>query len=68
MSTNDIKMQFLGQFQKFNFDCLLLKLLICSPKTENILKFVCPLWIQSSIMISGTQIYSTFFLALSHKS
>ena len=22
-------------FQKFNFDCLLLKLLICSPKTEN---------------------------------
>ena len=38
-------------FQKFNFDWLLLKLLICSPKTENIFKFVCPLLTQSSIMI-----------------
>ena len=55
-------------FQKFNFDCLLLKLLIFLTKTENIYKFVCPLWTQSSIMISGTQIYSTLFLALSHKS
>ena len=40
-------------FQKFNFDCLLLKLLIYSQTTENIFKFVCPLLIQSSIMISG---------------
>ena len=38
-------------FQKFNLDCLLLKLLICSPTTENIFKFVCPLLTQSSIMI-----------------
>ena len=37
-------------FQKFN---LLHKLLICSAKTENIFKFVCPLWTKSSIMISG---------------
>ena len=55
-------------FQKFNFDCLLLKLLICSPTTENIVKFVCPLLTQSSMMISGTEGYSTLFLALSHKS
>ena len=55
-------------FQKFNFDCLLLKLLICSPKTENIFKFVFPLLTQSSIMISGTEGYSTLFSALSHKS
>ena len=41
-------------FQKFNFDCLLLKLLICSPKTESIFKFVCPLLTQSSNLISGT--------------
>ena len=40
-------------FQKFNF-CLLLKPLICSPKTENIFIFVCPLLTQSSIMILGT--------------
>ena len=39
-------------FQNFNLDSLLL--LICSPKTENIFKFVCPLLTQSSIMISGT--------------
>ena len=26
-------------FQKFNFDCFLLKLLICSPTTENIFNF-----------------------------
>ena len=55
-------------FQKFNFDCLLLKLLICSPTTENIFKFVCPLLTQSSIIISGTEGYSSLFLALSHKS
>ena len=54
-------------FQKFNFDCLLLKLLICSPTTENILKFVCPLLTQSYIIISGTEGYSTLFLALGHK-
>ena len=41
-------------FQNFNFDCLLLKLLTYSTTTENIFKFVCPLWTQSSIMISGT--------------
>ena len=33
-----------SQFQKFNFDCLLLNLLICTPKNENIFNFVCPLW------------------------
>ena len=47
------------RFQKFNFDCILLKLLNFSPKTENIFKLVCPVWTQSSIMILGTQIYST---------
>ena len=52
----------------FDFDCLLLKLLIFLTKTENIFKVLCPLWTQSSIMISGTQIYFTLFLALSHKS
>ena len=57
-----------SRFQKFNFDCLLLKLLICLSITENIFSFVCPLWNPSSGMISGTQIYSTLFLALSHKS
>ena len=41
-------------FQKFNFDCLLLKLLIYSQTTENIFKFVCPLLTQSSIITSGT--------------
>ena len=55
-------------FQNFNFDCLLHKLLICSPTTENIFNFVGPLWTKSSIMISGTQIYITLFLASSHKS
>ena len=35
-------------FQKFNFDCLLLKLLICSSRTDNIFSFVCPLQTQSS--------------------
>ena len=39
-------------FQHFPY--ILLKVLICSPKTENIFKFVCPLLTQSSIMISGT--------------
>ena len=57
-----------SRFQKFNFECLLLKLLICSPSTENILTFVCPLLTQSSIMISVTKGYSTLILALSHKS
>ena len=55
-------------FQKFNFSCLLKKLLICSPKAEHIFNFVFPLWIWSSIVISGTQIYFTLFLALSQKS
>ena len=41
-------------FQKFNFDCLLLKILLYSQTTENILKFVCPLLTQSSIINSGT--------------
>ena len=57
-----------SRFQKFNFDCLLLKLLICSSRTENIFSFVCPLRTRSSGMISGTQIYSTLFLASSDKS
>ena len=30
-------------FQKFNFDLLLLKLLICSSMTKNIFSFLCPL-------------------------
>ena len=55
-------------FQKFYFDCLLLKLLICSPTTEIMFNFVCPLLTQSSIIISGTFVYSSLFLALSHKS
>ena len=46
-------------FQKLNFDCLLIKLLICLSKT---------LRTQSSVMISWTQIYVILFLALSHKS
>ena len=41
-------------FQKFNFDCLLLKLLIYLPTTEKLFKYVCPLLTQSSIMIPGT--------------
>ena len=57
-----------SRFQKLNFDCLLLKLPICSPTTENIFKFVCPLLTLSSIMISGTEGYSTLILALSQKS
>ena len=57
-----------SRFQKFNFDCLLLKLLIYSQTTEHIFKFVCPLLTQSSIMISGIKGYSTHFLASSHKS
>ena len=48
-----------SRFQKFNFDCSLHKLLICSLTTENIFNFVCLLWTKSSIMISGTQIYFT---------
>ena len=42
------------RFQKFYFDCLLLNLLICSPKTGNVSNIVCPLLTQLSIMISGT--------------
>ena len=45
----------------WNFACLLLKLLFYLPKLENIYKLVYPLWTQPSIMISGTQIYSTLF-------
>ena len=69
MSTNCKKKIIFGcsPFQKFNFDCLLLLLLICSPNTENIFKLACPLWTQSSIMVSGTQIYFTLFLASSTK-
>ena len=55
-------------FQKFNFDGLLLKLPICSLKTENIFNTTHPLWAQSSSIISGTFLYSTLFLASSHKS
>ena len=57
-----------GCFQKFNFDCLLLKLLIYSQTTKNIFKFVCPLLTQLSIIISGTWVFSTLYLASSHKS
>ena len=57
-----------SRFQKFNFDCLLLKLLICSRTTENIFTFECPLLTQSSIIISGTYMTSTLFLASSPKS
>ena len=58
----------LGRLQKFNFACLLLMLLICSSRIENIFSFVCPLRARSSGMISGTQINSTLFLASSDKS
>ena len=51
-------------FQKFNFPCLLIKLLI---KTENIFSFVCPLQSQSPVMISGTQLFFTILLTSSHK-
>ena len=51
-----------SRFWMFNFDCLLLKLLICSLGTKKIYSFVCPLQTRSSGMISGTQIYSTLFL------
>ena len=57
-----------SRIQKFNFDCLLHKLINGSSKTENIFNFPCLLWTKSSIMISGTQIYFTLFLASSHKS
>ena len=50
-----------SRFQKFNFDYLLLNLLICSPKTKNIFNFVCPLWTLSSIMILRTQFDSPSF-------
>ena len=42
--------------------------LICTSKTEGIFNFVCPLWIQSYIKVSGTQIYYNLFLASSTKS
>ena len=54
------KMQFFW-FQKFNFDCFLHYLMICSPTTENIISFVCPLWTETSLMISGTKIFSPLF-------
>ena len=31
-------------FQKFNLDCWLQKLLICSPTSQNIFNFLCPSW------------------------
>ena len=49
--------------QKFNFGCLLLKLLSFLPKTETTSNMVYILWTQSPIMISGPQIYSNIFLA-----
>ena len=64
VSTKSITMQFLGVA---DFKGLILAVyrlsLIYLPKTETIFNFVYPLWTQSSIMISGTQIYSTLFLA-----
>ena len=53
-----------SRFQKFNFDCLVHKLLNGSPKTENIFNFVCRLWTKSSIMISRTQINCTLAFGL----
>ena len=38
-------------FQKFNFVCLLLTPMNCSPKTVSIFNFVCPLWTWSVIRI-----------------
>ena len=48
-------------FQKFNFNCFLLKLLIYSPSTKNIFKLVCPLLTQSSIIISRMFIPPSFW-------
>ena len=42
-----------SRFQKFNFDCFLLKLLICSPTTENIFTFVCPCWLSHLSWFQG---------------
>ena len=55
-----------SRFQKVNFDCLLHKLLICSPTTKKHLK--CLSWTMSFIIFSGIQIYFSLYLALSHKS
>ena len=75
MSTNGMKMQFLSVvglksstlIALIALIVILIKILICTQKLETLI-FVCPLWIQSSIMVSGTQIYFTLFLALSAKS
>ena len=55
-------------FQRFNFYGFLIKLLICSHFFFLIFSFVCPLPTQASDTISGTQMYFTLFLALSHKA
>ena len=58
-----------SQFQRFNFGCLLLNLLIYYiPKTKTIFNFVYPLWTQSPNMISGSQIYSTLVFFLEFQS
>ena len=46
-----------SRFHKFNLDFLVHNLLICSPKTENIFKVVCPLWTESSIISKEEEIF-----------
>ena len=46
-----------SRFQKFNFVCLLLRPMICSPKTVSIFNFVCPLWTWSDFRIWWYHIY-----------
>ena len=55
-----------NRFHKFNFGCLLLKLLTYLPTNETVFNFVYPLGTQSSIIISETQIYSTLICHMSH--
>ena len=70
VSTNGIKMQFLGVvgFKSSTLTVYCLCSWFFHQKLKNFFKVMCPFWTQSSIMILGTQIYSTLFLALSHKS
>ena len=70
VSRNGIKMQFLGVvgLESSTLTVYCLSSWFVHHQQKNIFKFVCPLLTQSSIMISGTNGYSTLFLALSHKS
>ena len=56
-----------SQFQNFNFVCLLLLPMICTPKNCKPIK-LCVSFLWSVIRILGTQIYSPLFLASRHKS